>query len=284
MIRRCRQPGLLWPYGADLAEELPFIELARAAGVPAPVPLWLESDEAVLGAPFLVTEFTPGRLVGDYLTAGGELSEQLVTNYARTIARLHRAPWQEHAARLPSRFVGEGELTIESSADLILARLRDYIANGWLTPSPVLLVLLDWLERHKPRSDATPVLTHGDLGFHNWLFDGDVPSALLDWETVALGSPVKDLSVVKDVAVPPQQWPLFLDAYVAEGGTAPALDEFAYYKVLRDTETITVTGVALEKMLTIGDPLNIDYLELGVGARAYFVASVGTNVSTLISD
>jgi len=282
VVRLSRNNSINSPYAVSLEEEVPFLQLAESAGVPVPKPLWLETDKTLLGGYFLVVEYVPGRVIGSSLQAAGELSDILLENYARALARLHAAPWQQWVGRLGSRYAPRAGLTVTDSLTLILERMRDYLEAAWISPSPLIVVLFDWLERNKPESDIAPVLTHGDLGFHNWLFDGDEPVALLDWETVALCSHTKDLANVRDVVVPPGQWDLFLSAYVGAGGSPLVEEELHYYAVLRQIQALICTSVALEKMFTCVDPLNIDYLELGVGARDYFYREILSGLEDLI--
>jgi aminoglycoside phosphotransferase (APT) family kinase protein len=145
-------------------------------------------------------------------------------------------------------------------------------------------LLFAWLDANRPDDAGVPVITHGDLGFHNWLFDGDKPAVLLDWETVMLCSPAKDLANVRDVVVDAPRWGLFLQTYIAAGGSAADDRDMHYYGVLRQLQAVLCTSIAIEKMFTIADPLNADYLELGIGARAYFYASVAARLDALLAS
>ncbi|MET0988583.1 MAG: phosphotransferase family protein [Steroidobacteraceae bacterium] len=274
VMRISRPHGINWPFVASLEEEVLFVDLLRRYGVPVPKPLWFESDATLLGAPFRVMEWVRGSLIGNQLRADNQLSNALLANYARALACLHSVPWQEHWSGLPSRFVPASDVTVADSVDLLLRRMREYLGGSWIKPSPVIWLLFDWLERHKPTSTAPAVLTHGDLGFHNWLFEADTPTALLDWELVALCSPTKDLATVRDVVVPAERWEEFLSTYVDAGGVRPVEGDLKYFAVLRQIQAVICTSMASEKMFTVADPLNIDYLELGVTARSYFYLDV----------
>lgn len=273
VLRVARGDGLMSPYVTSLKEEQQLLALAHGSGVPVPNVLWLEEDTALLGGQFMVMDFVSGSVVGDTMGSFGKLDDQLIRNYAATIAKLHGMDWQNWAGELPPRLVPSRQLSVSDSMDLILDGLKSYIEASSLTGSPVVMILIDWLARNKPADPHPPVVAHGDLAFHNWLFDGDMPLALLDWETAVLCSPVKDLAVIRDVAIPPEQWPLFLDAYVAAGGRAPADAEMHYFGVLRQLHAILVTTAGGQKMFRKVDPLNIDYLELFIRHRGHFYSA-----------
>jgi hypothetical protein len=99
---------------------------------------------------------------------------------------------------------------------------------------------------------------------------GDRICAFLDWETVMICSPVKDLQNMRDTVVPAALWPKFLDWYCEAGGHRPDHTHFYYYRMLRLFQCVTCTAIALEKMFVWADPLNIKFLELGIPARAFY--------------
>ena len=282
VIRIARANSIQWPYTASLEEELPFIELAHESGLPSPRQLWLETDTSLLGGMFHVMEYIPGVLRGDYMAAHGEVSDTLIVNIADVLARMHRMRWQDWVGQLPERMAPRADLTLSDSMDLILQRMHTYCDAAWISPSPILLLLFDWLERHRPVSDAPPVVTHGDLGYHNWLFEGDTPTALLDWENVALSGAAKDLANVKDVMIPARQWDHFVDCYVTAGGTRPKDEEMQFYVVLRQIQSIICTASSMEKMFIAVAPGNIDFLELGFGPREYFYLQVEQQLAELV--
>ena len=284
VVRLARAEGILWPCVASLAEEFPFIQFAHAAGFPAPCPLWLETDTSILDGVFVVTEHVKGEVVGSSIAAAKPISDELIVNFARTLAALHALPWRTAVGKLPQRFMPSDKVTITEAVEMMLGRLRDYRDASCLSPSPVTALLFAWLDANRPEDNGVPVITHGDLGFHNWLFDGDKPAALLDWETAMLCSPAKDLANVRDVVVDAPRWGLFLQTYIAAGGSAADDREMHYYGVLRQLQAVLCTSIAIEKMFTIADPLNLEYLELGIGARAYFYASVAAQLDALLAS
>ena len=282
VIRIARANSIQWPFTTSLEEELPFIELAHASGLPVPRQLWLETDRSLLGGMFHVMDYVPGVLRGNYMAAYDDVSDTLIANVADVLAQMHRLPWQEWVGQLPTRIAPRANLTINDAMDLILQRMRTYLDAAWLSPSPVILLLFDWLERHRPVSDAPPVVTHGDLGFHNWLFDGDMPSAVLDWENVALCGATKDLANVKDCLIPAKQWDHFLDCYVKAGGSPPVAGEMRFYGVLRQIQSVICCASSMEKMFISVAPGNIDFLELGFAPREYFYLQIEKQLAELV--
>ncbi len=282
VIRIARNNSIQWPFTTSLEEELPFIELAHASGLPVPRQLWLETDKSLLGGMFHVMDYVPGGLRGSHMAAHGEVSDTLIRNCADVLAKMHRMPWQSWVGKLPARIVPRADLTINDSIDLILLRMRTYLDAAWLSPSPVILMLFDWLERNRPVSEAPPVVTHGDLGFHNWLFEGDTPTAVLDWENVALCGATKDIANVQDCLIPAKQWDYFLECYVKAGGSPPVQSELRFYAVLRQIQAIICCASSMEKMFTAVAPLTIDFLELGFGAREYFYVEVEKQIADIV--
>lgn len=282
VIRVARGNSIQWPYTATLEEELPFIAMALDHGIPVPPQRWLETNVSLLGGVFHVMDYVRGEVLGSSLAPYAPVSDALITNAAEVLARMHRMQWQDWVGKLPARIVPRADLTITDSLDLILRRLREFLDAACLSPSPVILMLFDWLRRNRLSSTEAPVITHGDLGYHNWLFDGDRPAALLDWENVALCSPTKDLANVKDCFVPATQWDHFIRCYLDAGGRAPVDGEMRYYAVLRQLQALICTASAQEKMFTAVDPGNAEFLELGIMAREYFYRDVLKDIDDVI--
>jgi hypothetical protein len=96
---------------------------------------------------------------------------------------------------------------------------------------PAQEVPLVWLQRNVPKAlyERPARVVHGDVGFHNLMFDdaGDV-TALLDWEFSILGDPTQDLCFVRLFVEPLMQWPDFLALYRGFGGPEPC-DEAAFF-------------------------------------------------------
>jgi aminoglycoside phosphotransferase (APT) family kinase protein len=77
---------------------------------------------------------------------------------------------------------------------------------------------IEWLGRHMDDAGSTLCLTHNDLGFHNFLVEGETLSALLDWELAALGHPAADLGYIRPFVPLMLPWSEFVEAYEGSGG------------------------------------------------------------------
>jgi aminoglycoside phosphotransferase (APT) family kinase protein len=77
---------------------------------------------------------------------------------------------------------------------------------------------IEWLAAHLGDVGATLCLTHNDLGFHNFLTQGERLTAILDWELAELGHPAADLGYVKPFVELMLPWRDFVHRYQQAGG------------------------------------------------------------------
>jgi aminoglycoside phosphotransferase (APT) family kinase protein len=84
--------------------------------------------------------------------------------------------------------------------------------------SRVIDAAVGWLSDHLGDAGTEICLTHNDLGFHNFLVEGETLTALLDWELAALGHPAADLGYVKPFVTRMLPWPEFVNHYQQAGG------------------------------------------------------------------
>jgi aminoglycoside phosphotransferase (APT) family kinase protein len=278
VIRRSNPAGLVAPYGASLIEEFSFLELLHRAGARVAKPLWIETDATIIGGVFVASEFVDGKTKG-LLEANREIGDELWRDLARQIAHLHSIDWRPYAHQLPTRFRLAPEMGVAHSIASSLERLRQYWAQSTLAPSPLITFLYTWLIENEP-VESSVVITHGDLGFHNILCKNDRVMAIVDWETVTLCSPVQDLEMLRNVKVPAEVWPRFLEWYVEAGGIRPDPAEFDYFAMFRAAKSALCTAIAMEKMFPWADPLNIKYLELGIPGRQSFYQQAQKEIET----
>jgi aminoglycoside phosphotransferase (APT) family kinase protein len=200
-------------------DEYPVVRAAYRRGFPAPEALWLDTEHELLpGGDFIVMRCAPGRTGGNVFRATTRLSTALIDVLADGMVRLHTLP----------PLLELGDHTDSIRTDLWgLSRsdcVRRYI-QGWHdlylrtahNPSPVLMSLYGWLFDNIPESPGTPVLLHGDIGFHNMLIDEGRLSALVDWEFAHIGDPAEDVGYVKNTSGG-MDWEAFMARYRAAGG------------------------------------------------------------------
>lgn len=179
----------------DLAAEAAAQDLAHHAGVPVPRPLFVETDPAWLGAPFLVMPLVDGRHPGEVPALTGWLLElpepqqrQVQTSMLDALAALHRAPWQgtavEEVVRRPASAIDE------------VRWWEEYAVWGCegLGPGP-LLEVLGWCRDHAPAETAPASALWGDVRLGNVVVADDLGvAALLDWEMTTIGPAESDVA------------------------------------------------------------------------------------------
>ena len=185
--------------------------VARETRVPVPEVLWLEEDETVLGAPFLVMRRCEGEAPIDFRP-----SYHAAGFYRETSVEGRRALWKAVVGMLAD--LHEPEVTSLGIAGLPggapgeadpggapLAYWRDYYL-GWLKTTPDEPIhaydeALAYLEAERP-TDARTALVWGDAKLGNVMFspasaDPNAPqriSAVVDWEMATVGDPEMDLA------------------------------------------------------------------------------------------
>lgn len=214
-------------------QEFPVIKAAFARGFPAPDALWLDTEHRLLpGGDFIVMRRSPGTLAGNFFGARGAVPVGLADALANVAGRLHSLPPLQEL----------GELTDSIRPELWTLPLRDcierYIRNWYElflrednTPSPALMGLYGWLLDNVPERTGRPVLLHGDIGFHNFLFDGDTLSAVLDWEFAHIGDPAEELGYIKVTVGSTLDWDRFMQQYQAAGGPPVESATLRYFQV-----------------------------------------------------
>ncbi|MFA5630064.1 MAG: phosphotransferase family protein [Porticoccaceae bacterium] len=186
--------------------------LYRHSDVPVPKPFWYEEDSSLLGAEFFAMERLYGQIPADrppYQLEGWvvELAPQqraqLWRSAIETLAKIHRAP-VDKLTKLKRGDPALGDFenhvdywhqTYQWAMDGVKNPLSD---EAWV-----------WLRNNFP-DDAPRGLSWGDARLGNMMFNGTQCCGVLDWEDVALSSPLVDLG----------RW-LFADAFHKASGYPP---------------------------------------------------------------
>lgn len=204
--------------GTSVAPEFEVLKRVHAAGIRVPEPLLLEAGTEAMGSPFLLVGAVPGAQVGDLFDPPA--SETLGLQLAEQLGRFHGMG--------DTPFVGlPGVVERGYSTEQLRTELASYraVIAQFGEASVTVDLALDWIERHYEQVRGTRTLVHGDLGFHNFLVNGDTLSALLDWELVHLGHPAEDLGYIRGWVEKMLPWEKFLAAYHRAG--APDSGAFA---------------------------------------------------------
>lgn len=167
-------------------------ELGQA---PVPKPLFYEEDASILGAPFLAmdkreglipTDTPPYQLEGWVKDLSPDARRVLWRNSVEALAKIHLTPPEKVA------FLHRDEGKGNALADHLAYWKRTY---DWAM-GDVQIADVDacwaWLFANIP-ADAPIGLTWGDARWGNMMFQDLKCTTILDWEDVALASPLLDL-------------------------------------------------------------------------------------------
>jgi aminoglycoside phosphotransferase (APT) family kinase protein len=167
-----------------LATEARLLELARAAGVPAPAVHYVLSPDDGLGDGFVMA-WLEGETLGHRIVRAPELAAvrpALARQCGEILARIHAIDIEASALAntLPT-------LTPREEVEQTWSRYRALDCA-----QPMIDYTARWLLDHLP--DSPPVtLVHNDFRNGNLMIDTSGVVGVLDWEIAHLGDPVRDL-------------------------------------------------------------------------------------------
>ncbi|XP_007529640.1 acyl-CoA dehydrogenase family member 10 isoform X2 [Erinaceus europaeus] len=189
LVLRKKPPGKLLPSAHAIEREFRIMKALASAGVPVPKIIDFCDDSRVIGTPFYLMEYCPGRIYKDPSLPGLEPSQRqaIYTAMNQVLCKIH-------------------------SVDLKAAGLEDYGKHGDYIPRqvqtwikqyrasetstiPAMERLIEWLPLHLPGQQKTTVV-HGDFRLDNLLFHPEKVEvlAVLDWELSTLGDPFVDVA------------------------------------------------------------------------------------------
>ncbi|MFA5630201.1 MAG: phosphotransferase family protein [Porticoccaceae bacterium] len=213
--------------------EYDVIRAVFQRGFPAPNALWLDTEHALLpGGDFIVMTRSPGVSGGTVITANTRVPADLDQTLATILGRLHALEPMEELAQLNEPINNRRwNLPLEHC-------VREYL-QGWFgilrssphLPSPSLTAMLGWVMDNIPTSEGHPVLLHGDIGFHNFLFDEGRLTAVLDWEFAHLGDPAEDLANVRNNLGDDLDWENFMTCYRGAGGLDVPMSRIRFFQI-----------------------------------------------------
>ena len=194
--RRCvlrrPPPGPLPPGGNDMSRE--FRVLSRLwQGFPlAPKAFHLCEDESVLGAPFLLMEYRPGRVIRSTLPEDlSDRSVDLSAMMVDTLASLHELRPEDVDLATFGRPEGFLSRTVEG-----WIKRADVASDG--TPPAAISDIGAWLHDNL-LADEPSTLIHNDFKLNNMILDPADPAtpiAVLDWDMCTRGDPLFDLATL----------------------------------------------------------------------------------------
>ena len=192
VVRRPPTSGLT-PSAHDMNREWAVTSALQSTDVPVAPAVAIDSDGAVLGAPFTVVEFVDGRIIrtDDDLTAlSDDEIDRNVDGLVDTLVRLHAVDF---------RAVGLGDF---GRPDGFAARQVKLWARQWghvktRDLDDVDRLVAELSERIPAEADTT--IVHGDYRVDNTILSADDPGtvrAVVDWEMSTLGDPLTDIALM----------------------------------------------------------------------------------------
>lgn len=265
--------------GMSVAAEYPVVRFAYDAGLPAAEPLLLEEDASHIGFAFMLSRRVPGKLAGSFTGASGDVSEAQVRDVLRLVAAIANTPVDP-----TDPLIRQSHLTRWLKHDSLKANTREFIEywrdvgeRGNSLPSALLNYAVHWLLENIPQEEARANLIHGDVGFHNILFEDGRISALLDWENSRFGDTAEELSMFVSSIAHLYDHATILRWYHEEGGPPVSEWRLRYFDVYMAMKIIVSAQVSLQRVEETPD----GNLRLGVfGIR--FLHMIGSRLHGLI--
>jgi aminoglycoside phosphotransferase (APT) family kinase protein len=212
LVARLRPNMADWPVFPvyDLEQQARAMQLVGAhSDVPVPTVKFIEPDDALVGAPFIVMGRVQGKALPDMppYTFGGSFLDDLTPEQRREYQR----NFMSVQARLHSIDLSNVDTSFiaPSDGDALGRQLRSYRNYfEWAREGrevPLIEEGLAWLDANKPTDPGPTVLNWGDARPGNMLVDGVTPVAVLDWEMVDLGPAAVDVG-----------WAIFMHSFFQE--------------------------------------------------------------------
>jgi aminoglycoside phosphotransferase (APT) family kinase protein len=183
--------GPLPPSAHDVLREARLLAALGPTTIPVPEVLAVCDRDDVIGAPFYVTTFVDGHVLGDARLpptledpgARSQIAERLIDVAAELHALGPDTPGLD-------RF-GRGDRYLDRQ----VRRFGELLARNATRPLSQLEAVADWLAANLPQTTEV-TLVHGDFRLGNVMFAPEPPPrvvAVLDWELATVGDPLADL-------------------------------------------------------------------------------------------
>ena len=188
-VLRKKPPGRLLPSAHMVEREHRVMTALGGSGVPVPPVLHLCTDERVIGTPFFLMVYVPGRIFRHPSLPELAPADRRGVYEAMidVLARLHSVAY---AAVGLADFGKPGNYYARQ-----ITRWSEQYVAAKTGEMPAMDRLMAWLPDHIPPGDETS-LVHGDYRLENLIFHSTEPRivAVVDWELSTLGHPLGDLA------------------------------------------------------------------------------------------
>ncbi|MBR9913010.1 MAG: phosphotransferase family protein [Gammaproteobacteria bacterium] len=170
--------------------------------VPAPKPMFCDSDGSQLGRPALITDFVPGVTkptasssnVSGFGTVFNQATrEKLAVPFMQHFAAMHGVDWRLHQSGCFQAPSGDPEQAARWQVNWWTNVWQGDVSEGY----PLMGLTERWLRDNLPTCEESDlVFVHSDYRTGNYLYDEsscDI-TAILDWELVHIGDFHEDLA------------------------------------------------------------------------------------------
>jgi aminoglycoside phosphotransferase (APT) family kinase protein len=188
-VLRKKPPGRLLPSAHLVEREYRILRALEKTPVPVPRVHFLCEDAEIIGTPFFVMDFVPGRIIKNAADAALDADErwEIFKAMNAALTSLHQ---------VDPRLVGLGDFGKWGDyASRQIKRWSRQYESSRTEDIPAMDFLGQWLLTHLPSDDET-TLVHGDFRLDNLVIHEKEPRvlAVLDWELSTLGHPKSDLA------------------------------------------------------------------------------------------
>ena len=262
--------------GTSVTSEYELLSRIAPLGIRAPQCLHYVAGPNAIGGPFMIVSRLPGSPKGDIFEPPA--SPRLALQLAGQLAALHAHPAADFSdiAALDERDFTAEQLMVT------ITKLRQ-THNVFGQDIPTIHSAFDWLEQNVPAVAVAKSLVHGDLGFHNFLVDGDELSAVLDWELAHFGNPAEDLGYIRGDIERMLPWADFMAAYRDAGGPVVSASDIDFYFVFGMTRLYCLLMQA-RAGLKSGLVQDIAVVRVCLDAVPRLVATLAAGLSRITSD
>jgi aminoglycoside phosphotransferase (APT) family kinase protein len=228
-----------------VAREYPVVKAVHERGFPSAEVLWLETNHDIVpGGDFMIMRRAPGAVAGSAFGPSLPVPDDLADSLATIAAKLHGLEPLVQLGDVAS-FI-RTDLWALSRGEVVRRYIRDwydlYLRDVHI-PSPTLVTLYGWLFENIPDRAGVPSLIHGDIGFHNFLFDQGRLSAVLDWEFAHIGDPAEELGYIATTVGSALDWSRFMSRYVEAGGDPVDPVTLHFFKVWSQVRNATAANL-----------------------------------------
>lgn len=215
------------PLLTSVADEAGVLTILARAGLPVPLPLWVETDPQAFGAAVLATSWIDGSADEKRWSTEPARAQRVLSDAAQLLARLHAFPLDQ----IPAAGSGVPGSRGETPAAMV-EDLQAFWHRVRPAANPLMERVLAWLAHNAPQGFSRRALVHADFGFHNLMVNDDRVVGLLDWEFWHIGDPREDLAYTRSFVERVMPWTEFRQIYEAAGGVSSDSQTDRFYSVL----------------------------------------------------